>query len=101
MSQKSVQTCLKSSLIALFLLFLQPAPAQTNWSELDGALQSRQQLLGNNLVALIWKGDSLVYKKEMGGFNMKSQAPIASCSKWLTTALVMQFVDEGKLALDD
>jgi CubicO group peptidase (beta-lactamase class C family) len=64
-------------------------------------LQSRQQLLGNNLVALIWKGDSLVYKKEMGGFNMKSQAPIASCSKWLTAALVMQFVDEGKLALDD
>ena len=50
---------------------------------------------------MIWKGDSLVYKKEMGGFNSKTQAPIASCSKWLTAALVMQFVDEGKLSLDD
>jgi CubicO group peptidase (beta-lactamase class C family) len=37
----------------------------------------------------------------MGGFNSKTQAPIASCSKWLTAALVMQFVDEGKLKLDD
>ncbi len=50
---------------------------------------------------MIWKGDSLVYKKEMGDFNSKTQAPIASCSKWLTAALVMQFVDEGKISLDD
>lgn len=101
MSQKSLQICLKSSLIALFLLFLQSARAQTNWTELDEALQSRQQLLGNNFVALVWKGDSLVYKKELGGFNSKTPAPIASCSKWLTAALIMQFVDEGKLSLDD
>ena len=50
---------------------------------------------------MIWNKDSLLYKKEMGGFNSKTQAPIASCSKWLTAALVMQFVDEGKLSLDD
>ncbi|MGQ0738494.1 MAG: serine hydrolase domain-containing protein [Bacteroidota bacterium] len=37
----------------------------------------------------------------MGDFNSKTVAPIASCSKWLTAALVMQFVDEGKLSLDD
>ena len=50
----------------------------------------------------LWKkGDTLVYKKEMGTFNSKTSAPIASCSKWLTAALVMQFVDEGKLSLDD
>jgi CubicO group peptidase (beta-lactamase class C family) len=101
MSYKSIQTCLKSSLLALSLLFLQGVKAQYNWSELDLALQSRQQLLGNNLVAMVWKGDSLVYKKEMGEFNSKTQAPIASCSKWLTAALVMQFVDEGKIKLDD
>lgn len=88
------------SLIGL-LLFFQPVRAQYNWSELDAELESKQQLLGNNLVALVYKGDSLVYKKEMGGFNSKTVAPIASCSKWLTAALVMQFVDEGKLSLDD
>ena len=91
-----------------FLLLLQPAIAQYNWTELDTELKAKQQLLGNNFVTLIWakgtavgKSDSLVYKKEMGEFNSKTQAPIASCSKWLTVALVMQFVDEGKLSLDD
>jgi CubicO group peptidase (beta-lactamase class C family) len=42
-----------------------------------------------------------VYKKEMGDYNSKTAAPIASCSKWLTAALVMMFVDEGKISLDD
>ncbi|HUR64765.1 MAG TPA: serine hydrolase domain-containing protein [Chitinophagaceae bacterium] len=87
--------------IVVFLLFLQPASAQYQWGDLDAELEAKQKLLGDNLVALIYKGDSLVYKKEMGGFNSKTQAPIASCSKWLTAALVMQFVDEGKLSLDD
>jgi CubicO group peptidase (beta-lactamase class C family) len=94
--------------VVSFLLLLQPVNAQYNWTELDAELQAKQQLLGNNVVTLIWskgtpsdKGDSLVYKKEMGSFNSKTQAPIASCSKWLTAALVMQFVDEGKLSLDD
>jgi CubicO group peptidase (beta-lactamase class C family) len=93
--------CLKSIFALVLLLFLQPAIAQYNFSELDKALEDKQRLLGNNAVALIWKGDSLIYRKEMGGFNSKTQAPIASCSKWLTAALVMIFVDEGKLSLDD
>jgi CubicO group peptidase (beta-lactamase class C family) len=80
---------------------LQTAKAQSDWGPLTAELEAKQKLLGNNLVAMIWKDDSLVYKKEMGEFNSKTQAPIASCSKWLTAALVMQFVDEGKLSLDD
>lgn len=87
--------------LGVFLLFLQPAYSQYNWGELDKKLEDNQRLLGNNVVCLLWKGDSLIYKKEMGGFNSKTQAPIASCSKWLTAALVMQFVDEGKISLDD
>ena len=34
-------------------------------------------------------------------FTFTSREPVASCSKWLTAALVMTFVDEGKLNLDD
>ena len=101
MSYKVSSICLKVLSVAAFLLLLQPAGAQYNWTKLDAELQAKQQLLGDNVVAMIWKGDSLVYKKEMGGFNSKTQASIASCSKWLTAALVMQFVDEGKLSLDD
>jgi CubicO group peptidase (beta-lactamase class C family) len=101
MSYKVNFICIKVMSAAVFLLLLQPAKAQYNWSGLDEELAAKQKLLGDNVVAMIWKGDSLVYKKEMGGFNSKTQAPIASCSKWLTAALVMQFVDEGKLSLDD
>jgi CubicO group peptidase (beta-lactamase class C family) len=83
------------------MLLLQPVFSQYNWIELGQELQSRQKLLGTNAVAMIWSKDSLLYKKEMGDFNSKTQAPIASCSKWLTAALVMIFVDEGKISLDD
>lgn len=87
--------------VAAFLLFLQPAFAQYNWTELNRALDENRKILGNNLVCLVWKDDSLVFKKEMGAFDARTAAPIASCSKWLTAALVMQFVDEGKLSLGD
>ncbi len=91
---------MKVSSVFAFLLFLQPARGQS-WAELDQELEAKKKLLGNNFVALVWKDDSLVYKKELGDFNAKTQAPVASCSKWLTAALVMQFVDEGKISLDD
>lgn len=101
MSYKVNAICLKVLSVLSFLLLLQPVNAQYNWAAIDTKLQANQKLLGNDVVAMIWKGDSLIYKKEMGDFNSKTQAPIASCSKWLTAALVMQFVDEGKISLDD
>lgn len=101
MSYKVNAICLKSSLLLGFLLMLQPVFSQYNFSELDQILLNKQKLLGNNAVFLLWNKDSLLHKKEMGDFNSKTQAPIASCSKWLTAALVMIFVDEGKISLDD
>lgn len=111
MSYKVISTCLKCSLLGLFLLLLQSAHSQRkqdyfspkyNWSDLNKELEANQKLLGNNLVMLVWKkDDSLVYKREMGDFSSRTQAPIASCSKWLTAALLMIFVDEGTLSLDD
>ncbi len=97
--------------LSVFLLFFQTAMAQKkekpltskyNFSELDKKLEEKQKLIGKDFVVMIWKkDDTLVYKKENGEYKSKTQAPIASCSKWLTAALVMQFVDEGKISLDD
>ncbi|MGK2862521.1 MAG: serine hydrolase domain-containing protein [Chitinophagaceae bacterium] len=102
MSYKVKLTCLKCSILAVCLLLLQPSFSQYNWTELETELQARQKLLGNDFVVMLWKkNDTLIFKKEYGSFNSKTSAPIASCSKWLTAALVMQFVDEGKLSLDD
>ena len=102
--------CIKVTTALAFLLILQPATGQQKkgpigqqkFSDLEDMLQQQQKALGKDFVVMIWKkDDTLVYKKEVGEFDSRTQAPIASCSKWLTAALVMTFVDEGKLSLDD
>jgi CubicO group peptidase (beta-lactamase class C family) len=111
MSLKIRFYCLKFSLFIVTLLIFQTTFAQKkekpliskyNFSGLDRILEEKQGLLGKDYVVLIWKkDDTLTYRKEVGEYKSKTIAPIASCSKWLTAALVMQFVDEGKISLDD
>jgi CubicO group peptidase (beta-lactamase class C family) len=101
MSYKFKAICLKFSLIAGSLLLLQTIYAQKNFSELEKAVEAQKTILGNDLVVIIANADSITYQKEYGNFNNKTQAPIASSGKWLTAALIMQLVDEGKISLDD
>src|SRR4030095_14450723 len=96
-----ISGCLKCSLVISFLLNFQPIFSQSGFTAIDDILQKNQKALGGDLVALAWKDGKLFYQKTMGEFTPKTAAPIASCSKWLTAALVMIFVDEGKLSLDD
>jgi CubicO group peptidase (beta-lactamase class C family) len=111
MSYKMRFSCLKFSCVGIFLLFLQSGVAQTSkknpkevgiadFQLLDAAVQKHAKLLGNDLVAMVWT-DTLVYKRELGEFDARTLAPIASASKWLTAALVLKMVEEGKLSLDD
>jgi CubicO group peptidase (beta-lactamase class C family) len=111
MTYRACCACIKVTTILALLLILQPVdgqrnlkpvPGQERFSDLDELLVQKQKTIGKDFVVMIWKkDDTLAYKKELGEFNSKTQAPIASCSKWLTAALVMTFVDEGKLSLDD
>jgi len=88
--------------ISVLLLFIEPALfAQYNFTKVDLALEQAQRTLGKNMVVLVYKDGKIIYKKESGKFTEQTQEPIASCSKWLTAALVMTFIDEGKLSLDD
>lgn len=110
MSYKVKASCLKFSTIAVFLLLFQSGYSQSSkvpkevgidkFQNLDGLVQQNQKTLGGNIVAMVWT-DTLVYKRELGDFDSKTVAPIASASKWLTAALVMMYVDEGKISLDD
>jgi CubicO group peptidase (beta-lactamase class C family) len=86
--------------ISCFLLLFQVVKAQYNFSGFDAVLDRNRKVLGNNFVAMVWK-DTMIHKKEFGEFNSKTAAPVGSASKWLTTALVMIFVDEGKISLED
>jgi CubicO group peptidase (beta-lactamase class C family) len=87
--------------ILAFLLIFQPGFGQYDFSSVDQLLQRNLKQLGGNVVAMVYKDGKIVYQKEFGEFNAKTQAPVASCSKWLTAALVMTFVDQGKLDLDE
>ncbi len=101
MSPKSKHYCAIVSLIASFVLFLQEIKAQYNFISIDQKLESVKKDLGDNFSVLVYKDGKNIYEKYVGDFNAKTQAPIASSSKWLTAALVMVLVDEGKINLDD
>jgi CubicO group peptidase (beta-lactamase class C family) len=97
-----------AGLLLLFwpVSFAQPSKTLPSASpQTDEFLKVNQKMLGNNLVALAYKGGKVVYKKELekeiGDFNGRTQAPAGIASQWLTAAAVMAYVDAGKISLDD
>jgi CubicO group peptidase (beta-lactamase class C family) len=101
MSAKTTSTCLKVSYIMAFMLFFQVSNAQLNFTELGAKLEASKAELGGKAVLLVYKDGKIVFEKSVGEFTPKTQAPIAASTQWLTAALVMSYVDEGKLSLDD
>lgn len=127
MSYKKLQYCRKFSLIFALLLLLQAAHPQYNFNKIDAWLAANLKDLGGRAVLLVYKDGKLTYSKAkneiskrqerftkfiakrkglkadelLHDFNTSTQQMIASCSKWLSAALVMTFVDEGKLSLND
>ncbi len=127
MAYKNKFICRKCSLAIVFLLVLQVCTAQNKFAKVDTWLTDNLKDLGGRAVVVIYKDGELVYNhaendlgrmqkfvgkriaKKQGkdadevlqDFDSKSKIMIASCSKWLSAALVMTFVDEGELSLDD
>ncbi|MGG9961120.1 serine hydrolase domain-containing protein [Ferruginibacter sp. SUN106] len=127
MSYKYHSICRKFSLLAVLLLLLQSGYAQYNFSKVDDWLSNNLKEIGGRAVLVIYKDGKIVYSKaenELSGrqkrigkfiakrqgkdademmqdFTISTKERIASCSKWLSAAMVMTFVDEGKLSLED
>jgi len=128
MSYNLAQFCRKCSLIASFLLLFQfTFTQQYNFGGADNWLKANLNKLVGRAVLVILKNGKIIYEqaendlspkqKMIGKFIAKRQGKdpeqvlkdydfttkiaIASCSKWLSAALVMTFVDEGKLSVDD
>ncbi|MHA4807712.1 serine hydrolase domain-containing protein [Flavitalea flava] len=86
----------------IYLLLWLPGWTQSNFGAVDQLFSQNEKALGNNFVALAGKDGKILYQKQGGAdFSAKIQAPVASSGSWLVAALVMTFVDEGKLSLDD
>ncbi|MDX1955876.1 MAG: serine hydrolase domain-containing protein, partial [Chitinophagaceae bacterium] len=90
-------------LLLLSLSLLSNSYAQTNFTDLDDYLESNKEKLGKDFNVMLWKkDDTVVYRKQTNPqFRSNVQAPVAASSQWLTAALVMMFVDEGKVNLDE
>ncbi len=119
---------MKKILSACCFLMISPISfAQNDSGKVDKWLADNVKDLGGRAVIVVWKDGKIVYnhaennltdrKKMVAKFLAKRQGlnadaatqnftsttreRIASCSKWLSAALVMTFVDEGTLSLDD
>lgn len=104
------------------LTFLQ---AQYNFNKVEKWLSDHSHELGGRAILVISKNGQIVYTKAVNTMNFRQKTMnrivarrtgketdlndytpatrqmIASCSKWLSAALVMTFIDEGKLQETD
>jgi len=72
---------------------LPPAPVRT---ELEAVVARGAP----GVTAIVMRRGDLVFRLDVGPIDHDAQLPVASASKWMTAALVMTVVDEGKLSLD-
>ena len=101
--------------------------AQQNFSAVDDWLRNNIHEIGGRGVVMVWKDGKIVHshtenapnmrekmairwaarkqgrdvEEELQDFTQSTPKPIASCSKWLSAAVIMTFVQEGKLGLED
>jgi len=101
MSSIILKVCRKVSALAVSMLFFQLSFSQYDFKEVDNLMATAQKDISKNAVVIVCKDGNIIYKKEIGDMKLNEQVPIASCSKWLTAALVMTLIDEGKISLDD
>ncbi|HVZ26282.1 MAG TPA: serine hydrolase domain-containing protein [Sediminibacterium sp.] len=99
--------------------------AQSSSGALDNWMQTNTPAMGGRALLMLWKNGEPVYSHAVNSLNMRqklvdriiarkmgqpadlgdytpdTRIRMASCSKWLSAALVMRFVDAGQLALTD
>ena len=92
--------CRKSSLVLIFMLFQQFLFAQ-QFDELNAMIKTNEKTLGKLYTIVVQKEGKNIFLKETEEMKLKTPAPLGHASAWLTAALVMTFVDQNKLSLDD
>lgn len=100
LSYKRCSNCLKFILLTVFVLFFQVLKAQ-DFTGLDATLEQHKKIFGGKMAIVVWK-DTTLYAKAVGeDMTVNTQVPVGCASAWMAAALVMTFVDQGKISLDD
>jgi len=90
------------AVVCALVLLSGSAAAAGLYDAADVALRARvrdDDLTGG--VLLVARDGESLHRVAVGDTDARSVMPIASASKWLTSATLMTFVDEGTLDLDD
>ena len=84
------------------MLKFQSTMAQNNFNELNDIVAQTEKVYKTEAVLSVANKDTIIFVKDSKAFSaLRGQAPIGYSSQWLTAALVMAMVDEGKISLDD
>lgn len=110
---------------SLLIVFSAPTQAQKKMDEVTQWLESHTPDMGGRAILMIYKDGEIIYTHAVNKMNARqkmaaryvarqlgqpenledytpqTRLPVASCSKWLSAALVMTFVDDGTLSLSD
>jgi serine-type D-Ala-D-Ala carboxypeptidase/endopeptidase len=70
------------------------------FERVDSAMQRRVRGHGGGATVVV-HDQATLFRRTYGGVRLSTPIPIASASKWLTSATLMTLVDQGRLALDD
>jgi CubicO group peptidase (beta-lactamase class C family) len=77
------------------MLVLADKSGKLIYAHADNQLNMRQKM------ALRFTARASGRDVDLGDYRLDSKQPIASCSKWLSAALIMTFIDDGSLKLTD
>lgn len=95
------KTIFTAAVLLILSVTFQPVFSQIDTTTLAAKLVRSKDKLGKDIAFVLFKDGKIVFKKEMGKLNLKTPVPIGASSQWLTTALALTFIQEGKLSLDD
>ncbi len=109
----------------LLFLYCGRVSAQNNFTQTDAWLADHTSEMGGRTILMVYQNGHVIYSHTINNMSTKQKyiysyiakkqgktadiddfgpavrQPVASCCKWFSAALVMTFVDEGKLRLTD
>jgi CubicO group peptidase (beta-lactamase class C family) len=112
-------------LMLVFVFLSTICKSQSRLSQVDSWMESNAKEMGGRTILVISQNGRIIYNKsvnvmserqkalnkyaarkmhmepDLTDYTTDSRQLIASCSKWLSAALIMTFVDEGKLSIND
>jgi CubicO group peptidase (beta-lactamase class C family) len=121
----SIKTSKKFIVFLFFICLSGGLSAQEHFAKLDHWMDEYTKDMGGRAILVIYKNGKIIYNKsvldmshrqktvikyiarkqglepDLNAYTLNSRVMVASSSKWYSAALLMTFVDEGKIHLTD